>query len=82
MAKWEDALNDITNDPEAPATTTEQLPLGYVVMKEPKSRRRSFALQNSVVDALEEIAADQGVKLNALVNDVLLDYVNKYTGRD
>lgn len=82
MAKWEDALNDITNDTEAPATTTEQLPLGYAVMKEPKSRRRSFALQNSVVDALEEIAADQGVKLNALVNDVLLDYVNKYNGRD
>lgn len=81
MPKWENALNDLTNDTEAPEITADALPIGYVIKKEPKTNRRSFALQKSVLDALQVIAADQGTNINALVNDILLDYVNEYNGR-
>lgn len=81
MRKLTSALNDITSDNDAPTITPEQLPVGYVIRKEPKSNRRSFALQKSVLDALQVIAADKGTNLNALVNDILLNYVNKYNGR-
>lgn len=81
MPNWENALNDITNDNDTSVVTPESLPVGYVVKKEPKTNRRSFALQKSVLDALQVIAKDKGTNLNALVCDILLDYVNEYNGR-
>lgn len=55
-----------------------QLPIGTVLAKEPKSNRRSFALQQSVLEALGEIAETEDTSVNALVNDILLDYVLDY----
>lgn len=81
MAKWENSLNDITKGTAAQEMTPDNLPVGYVIAKEPKSNRRSFALQKSVLDALQEIAKDRGTNINALVNEVLLNYVNEYNGR-
>lgn len=79
--KWENSLDDITKGTSTPEVSPEQLPVGFVIKKEPKSNRRSFALQKSVLDSLQVIAADKGTNLNALVNDILLDYVNEYNGR-
>lgn len=81
MDKFENAFNEITHGTSAPEISPDQLPIGYVIKKEPKTNRRSFALQKSVLDALQVIAADKGTNLNALVNDILLNYVNKYNGR-
>ena len=55
-----------------------QLPIGTVLAKEPKSNRRSFALQKSVLEALGEIAEVEHTNVNALVNDILLDFVLDY----
>lgn len=55
-----------------------QLPLGYVIKKEPKSCRRAFAMQHSLIDALQIIANDEGTNLNALVNSVLTTFANDY----
>lgn len=79
MANWNKQLNSMTkNSKSANVPTPDGVPIGYVVKKEPKSNRRSFALQQSVLDALQEIATDQGTNINALVNDILLNYVNDY----
>lgn len=76
MAKWKKTINDMTNGKAA--ADPGALPIGYVVAREPKSNRRSFALQQSVLDALADIAKEQGTNINALVNDILIDYVNNY----
>lgn len=81
MGKFDNVLDTLTNDTGAQEITTDQLPVGYVIKKEPKANRRSFALQKSVLDALQIIAKDKGTNLNALVNDILLDFVNEYNGR-
>ena len=79
MAKWNRQLNDMTNNSKAGnIKTPDGVPIGYVVRKEPKATRRSFALQQSVLDALQSIATEQGSNINALVNDILLNYVNEY----
>ena len=81
MNKWENSLKDITEGNAAQEMKPDNLPVGYVIAKEPKKNRRSFALQKSVLDALQEIATDQGTNINALVNDILKNYVNEYNGR-
>lgn len=58
-----------------------QLPIGTVLAKEPKTNRRSFALQRSILEALSEIATEKETNVNALVNDILLDYVLDYYRR-
>lgn len=79
MAQWNKQLKNMTsNSKAANVAQPDGLPIGYVVRKEPKSNRRSFALQQSVLDALQDIAKEQGTNINALVNDILLNYVNDY----
>lgn len=79
MAKWNKQLKDMTNNSKAAnVATPDGVPIGYVVKKEPKSNRRSFALQQSVLDALQDIATEQGTNINALVNEILLNYANDY----
>ena len=60
----------------------DALPLGYVIQKEPKKARRTFAMQYSLLDALQKIADENGTNLNALVNDVLTDYATNYLNED
>ncbi len=81
MGKFEKAFNDITQGNSTPEIDPNNLPIGYMIRKEPKTRRRSFAMQSSVVDALETIAAEKGINVNALVNEILIDYVNEYNGK-
>ena len=79
MGKWKKQLTNMTNDSKnGSLPAPDGVPIGYVLRKEPKSNRRSFALQQSVLDALSDIAAEQGTNLNALVNDILLNYANEY----
>lgn len=75
---WEKQLNDMTNNQAAAEVQPDALPLGYVMKKEPKKARRTFAMQYSLLDALQKIANDKGTNLNALVNDVLTAYANEY----
>ena len=51
---------------------------GYVIRKEPKAIRRTFAMRKSLVDALETIAEEGGTNINALVHNVLEDFVVGY----
>lgn len=57
------------------------LPIGVVLSKEPKTNRRSFALQQSVLNALSDISEEKGTNVNALVSDILLEYVLDYYRR-
>lgn len=75
---WQKQLNDMTNNQATPEIQPDALPLGYVVKKEPKKARRTFAMQYSLLDALQKIADETGTNLNALVNDVLTDYATNY----
>lgn len=74
---WKDKINDMTNNAKSDARP-DALPLGYVVKKEPKKARRTFAMQYSLLDALQKIADETGTNLNALVNDVLTEYATNY----
>lgn len=79
---WKDKINDMTNNKANAEVQPDALPLGYVVKKEPKKARRTFAMQNSLLAALQKIADDKGTNLNALVNDVLTEYANNYLNED
>ena len=78
---WKDTIENMTNNSEAAEITRGDLPIGYVIRKEPKTNRRSFALQQSILNALQDIATEKGSNVNAIVNDVLLKYVNDYYGK-
>ena len=79
MANWNKQLKDMTKNSKAGGVKTpDGVPIGYIVTKEPKTTRRSFAMQQSVLDALQDIAKEKGTNINALVNDILLNYVTDY----
>ena len=77
---WKKTISNMTNNREAADITSDNLPIGYVIRKEPKTNRRSFALQQSILNALQDIAKERGTNINALVNDILLNYVKNYYG--
>ena len=79
---WKKSLDDMTGNKKSNAATPDALPLGYVISKEPKKARRTFAMQYSLLDALQKIADETGTNLNALVNDVLTEYANNYLNED
>lgn len=83
MGRLKKSLDNITSDNNTPTISTlDELPVGYVIRKEPKANRRSFALQKSVLDALQLIAKEKGTNINALVNEILLNYVTEYKERN
>ena len=51
------------------------LPVGFVVRREGKSTRRSFALRRGVFEEFRQIAENKGTNVNALLNDILEEYV-------
>lgn len=75
---WKNTLDKMTTNKDKGEAKRDGLPLGYVVKKEPKTARRTFAMQYSLLDALQQIADESGTNLNALVHDVLTEYVNNY----
>lgn len=79
---WKKTLEEMTSNKATTENRPDNLPIGYIVKKEPKATRRSFAMQQSVLDALAKIAAEKGTNLNALVNDVLTAYVSDYLKED
>ena len=79
---WKDKLTDMTNNKAHGDAKPDALPIGYSIQKEPKSARRTFAMQYSLLDALQKIADETGTNLNALVNDVLTEYANNYLNED
>lgn len=79
---WKEKINDMTNNKAQGDARPDALPLGYVISKEPKRARRTFAMQYSLLDALQKIADETGTNLNALVNDVLTEYANNYLNED
>lgn len=81
MANWNKTIKEMTNNKRTD-TGAGPLPVGYVIKKEPKANRRSFALQQSILDALAEIAEEKGTSVNGLVNDILLEYVTAYQKED
>lgn len=79
---WGKTVNQMTNNKKTADALPDALPLGYVVKKEPKKARRTFAMQYSLLDALQNIAEEKGTNINALVNDVLSEYANNYLKGD
>lgn len=79
---WKKQLDGMTSNKAGAGIQSDALPLGYVVKKEPKAARRTFAMQYSLLDALQNIADENGTNLNALVNDVLTEYANNYLNED
>ena len=75
---WDKDIDEMTNNKATAEVKADNLPPGYVVKKEPKVNHRSFALQKSVLDALKEIAEEKGTNLNALVNEIFINYVTEY----
>ena len=53
------------------------LPIGYEVREEAKTVRRAFALKASVLDAFKEIAERKGTNPNALLNELMENYVRQ-----
>ena len=83
MAKsWGSQLDDMTNNKSKAPAQSDSVPFGYVLKKDPKTTRHTFALPKSVLDALRQIANEKDVTLNSLVNDVLLEYVKNYLNED
>lgn len=79
---WDNKINEMTNNKAGSGSQPDALPLGYVLKKEPKKARRTFAMQYSLLDALQKIADETGSNLNAVVHDVLTEYVNEYFKED
>ena len=79
---WGNQLKDMTNNKAGAGIQSDALPIGYIVKKEPKAARRTFAMQYSLLDALQKIADENGTNLNALVNDVLTEYATNYLNGD
>ena len=79
---WGKQTDEMTINKATAEVKADSLPLGYVVKKEPKKERRTFAMQKSLLEALKSIAADKGTNINALVNDVLTEYANDYLKKD
>lgn len=79
---WKNTLDKMTTNKDKGEAKRDGLPLGYIVSKEPKRARRTFAMQYSLLDALQKIADETDTNLNALVHDVLTAYVNDYLKRD
>lgn len=75
---WNDKIDDMTNNKATAEVRADNLPPGYVVKKEPRTNHRSFALQKSVLDELKKIAEEKGTNLNALVNEIFIEYVTNY----
>ena len=82
MANWEKQLNNMTDNKAAAEIQPDALPFGYIVAKEPKRARRTFAMQQSLIDALQQIAKENGTNLNALVNNILTEYAKDYLKED
>lgn len=68
-------LEKETQQPEAAA------PIGYKVIRESKSFRTSVILRPSTVAGLDEMAAERGIKRNALMADELEKVVIEYYKR-
>lgn len=75
---WGNQTKRMTENTAGAAINSDALPLGYIVVKEPKRARRTFAMPYSLLDALQKIADETGTNINALVNDVMTEYANNY----
>lgn len=53
------------------------LPVGLEIREESKRDRRSFAIKPSVLEEFKRIADREGTNVNALLNEILEDFVRK-----
>ena len=58
-------------------TNEIKLPMGYEVVEEAKTMRRSFALQPSVFKAFDAKAKRNGSNSNAVINELMRSYVEE-----
>lgn len=87
MGSFEKATKSIAKGKKAAPINAANLPIGYEVKQEAINTRATFALRASVLEALTDIAKEEQKKRggrftrNALINEILEDYVNKYYKR-
>ncbi len=71
MGKWKDKSNDLKERTE-PRSRTK-------IVKESYNVTRSFVLRESTLNDLDDITKYEGYKSrNALVNDILENYIDEY----
>lgn len=51
---------------------------GYKVVKENKSERMQILLRPTTKDAIRELAAEQGLSMNDLVNNIFEEYIERH----
>lgn len=72
----------ISGSDEAPEATAESaaaqdLPIGYKIAKESKTRRLQLLIRPSVYTALKQLSEERGISFNELVNRVFEEYLEK-----
>ena len=50
---------------------TDNTPIGYRLVAEPKSKRLNLLIRPSIYAALQDKAAEQGTSVNDLINNIL-----------
>lgn len=51
---------------------------GYKVVKENKSERMQLLIRPTTKDAIRELAAEQGLSMNDLVNNIFEEYIERH----
>lgn len=54
-----------------------EVPEGYVLKRESKTKRTSLVMRPSTFEKLEDLAAKQGKSRNDLLNDIIEDYLKE-----
>ena len=82
MPNWETQVNDMTNNKKRSKTTPDAPQFGYITKPDPRNVRRTFALSQSLIDALQKIAKEKDTNINDIVNTVLMEYAKNYLKED
>lgn len=74
MAKsFEAATEEMEHKTNAPEAV--QVPAGYTLKRESKTKRTSLVMRPSAFEKLEDLAAVQGKSRNDLLNEIIEDYL-------
>lgn len=59
----------------APEAAASDIPTGYRIVRESKTERLQLLIRPSTHQAIQRIAADQGISKNELINQLLENFI-------
>ena len=62
---------------KAEPKAADNIPIGYAVMEEPKSRRVNTLLQPSVYEGIASYAKAHGISTNDAINTAIKDFIER-----